>query len=98
MAVVLTELLQNAVDHAFPEGGPGGHARVELANDEVVLRVRVVDNGAGLPEGFQLEKATGLGLSIVRALVVSDLGGTLSAEPGPEGGTIVSLSVPLVRR
>jgi len=98
MAVVLTELLQNAVDHAFPEGGPGGHARVELANDDVVLQVRVVDNGAGLPEGFQLEKATGLGLSIVRALVVSDLGGTLSAEPAEGGGTIVSLSVPLVRR
>ena len=48
----------------------------------------------GLPAG----QGHGLGLSIVRALVVSDLGGTLSAEPGPEGGTIVSLSVPLVRR
>ena len=82
MAVVLTELLQNAVDHAFPEPSPTADARratvrVELANDGGELVVRVVDDGVGLPEEFSVDTATGLGLSIVRALVTSDLRGTI---------------------
>ncbi|MDZ7732320.1 MAG: histidine kinase N-terminal domain-containing protein [Acidimicrobiia bacterium] len=51
LAVVLTELLQNVVDHAYPEGAvdEGGQAVVELANDGSELVVRVVDDGVGLP-------------------------------------------------
>ncbi len=97
LAVVLNELLQNAVDHAFPEGHPGGEVRVEVSTTADRLDVQVVDNGVGLPEGFEFDKATGLGLSIVRALVVSDLAGTISAgdSAGAGLGTAVSLSVPL---
>lgn len=97
MAVVLTELLQNAVDHAFPPGQGGGQVRVELQSDRDTATIRVSDDGVGLPDGFALENATGLGMSIVRALVVSDLGGTLTAAPPSDGGpgTVVSLTVPL---
>ncbi len=98
MAVVLTELLQNAVDHAFPPGHGGGHVRVELRSDRSSATVRVRDDGVGLPPGFRIEDATGLGLSIVRALVVSDLGGTLSASAAPDGpGTVVTMELPLHR-
>ena len=94
LAVVLNELLQNAVDHAF--GAQGGSVVVQVTTDEDRLDMEVRDDGCGFPEGFDLETSTGLGLSIVRALVVSDLGGeiTVSARrPGP--GAIISLSVPL---
>ncbi len=103
MAVVLNELLQNAVDHAFPPASEGdgarppGHVRVDLANDTLELTVRVVDDGVGLPEGFSVASTRGLGLSIVRALVTSDLGGTIDMyEPLDDTpGTVVELRVPL---
>ncbi len=58
-----------------------------MVNDGSVLEVRVCDDGVGLPDGFRIEDATGLGLSIVRTLVTSELLGTIEmrdAEPGTE--------------
>ena len=54
MAVVLTELLQNVVDHAYPDGRRATVRRspVELANDGDALEVIVADDGVGPPEGF----------------------------------------------
>ncbi|MEJ7583363.1 MAG: sensor histidine kinase [Acidimicrobiales bacterium] len=112
IAVVLNELLQNAVDHAFPSlnadgngdgdgqqrpHGADGHVRVQLDNDGRELMVRVIDDGVGLPEGFSAATAKGLGLSIVRALVTSDLAGTIDMfEPlDASPGTVVELRVPL---
>jgi two-component sensor histidine kinase len=98
MAVVLTELLQNAVGHAF--GGAvvveEGRVEVNLDNDLHTLRVTVTDNGAGLPPGFDLDRSTGLGLSIVRTLVTTELGGTIQLRSADGGrGTTVELVVPL---
>ena len=66
-----------------------------------MLTVQVIDDGAGLPDGFDLDASTGLGLSIVRTLVTSELGGTieLHAGQGANGrpGTVVELRVPLDR-
>jgi len=101
LAVVLTELLQNVVDHAYPASADldGGHVTVELGQRQDALWVRVTDDGVGLPPGFSLDLATGLGLSIVRTLVTSELAGTISMSrgEGPEGraGTVVELRVPL---
>ena len=72
---------------------------LELDNDGAELRVRVTDDGAGLPDGFSLDASTGLGLSIVRTLVTTELDGTIELVPGPgEGdrpGTAVDVRVPL---
>ena len=101
MAVVLNELLQNTMDHAFAADADGrrrsGQVRVEMENDQQELVARVTDDGAGLPEGFSVEGTTGLGLSIVRALITSDLTGTIDMfEPLDGGpGTVVELRVPL---
>ncbi len=84
LSVVLTELLQNAVDHGFREGLTGrGSVAVQLSqetdvDDHLVLCVRVIDNGAGLAADFDIANATGLGLSIVRTLVTTELGGTIT--------------------
>ena len=80
LAVVLNELMQNAVDHAFPineDGAAEGHVRVWLRRGEGELAVDVVDDGVGLPAGFSLDRSRGLGLSIVHALVTSELGGSI---------------------
>ena len=54
LAVVLTELLQNAVDHAFPEGGrAGSRGRRCWPTTTTTLHVRVVDDGVGLPDGLR---------------------------------------------
>jgi two-component sensor histidine kinase len=82
LSVVLTELLQNAVDHGFPEGSAGGTVVVQLANDEETLTIRVINDGRGLDPGFDIDAATGLGLSIVRTLVTTELGGTIVMRSG----------------
>jgi two-component sensor histidine kinase len=74
-----------------------GHVRVEMENDGLELVTRVIDDGVGLPEGFSVASSTGLGLSIVRALVTSDLTGTIDMFEPLDGspGTEVELRVPL---
>ncbi len=108
LAVVLAELLQNAVDHAFPEEGAdlAGEVQVlvQLANDGKELVVKVADNGVGLPPEFSLETTGGLGLSIVRTLVTSQIEGAIdmrAREPeeppgGGATGTVAELRVPVL--
>ena len=109
LSVVLTELLQNAVDHGFPEGSGGGSVVVRLSNSGDELHVSVVDDGRGVDGNFRLEDANGLGLSIVRTLVTTELNGTIEMRPltpadaaaagldveSTKRGTVVELSVPI---
>ena len=97
LAVVLNELMQNAVDHAFPhdEGDTvEGHVSVRLGRDGNDLLIQVIDDGIGLPAGFSLDASRGLGLSIVQSLVTSELGGSIEMRDDV-GGTEVALRIPL---
>ena len=80
--MVLTELLQNAVDHGFPEGSSGGDVVVQLNPADDHLNIRVINDGRGLDSQFELNKATGLGLSIVRTLVTTELAGSILMRAG----------------
>jgi two-component sensor histidine kinase len=109
LSVVLTELLQNAVDHGFPEGSQGGTVVVRLTNADGKLQIRVVNDGRGLEPGFDVNSDTGLGLSIVRTLVTTELGGTIEMRSGsaadfeeagldkvrPGDGAVVDLTISL---
>ncbi|MEY9840406.1 sensor histidine kinase [Streptacidiphilus sp. EB103A] len=115
LAMVLTEILQNALEHAYgpkaggevtvravrgrmpapPDAGwgngwGGGGSRVEEQ-----LLITVTDDGVGLPEGFDPQRAGNLGLQIVRTLVVGELGGSFDMVPAESGGTRVVLEVPV---
>jgi two-component sensor histidine kinase len=94
LAMVLTELLQNAVEHGYPGDGAG---TIRVAPERIAgrLRVTVDDDGVGLPEGFDPELSPNLGLSIVRTLVQSELGGLLELRPGPVRGARAVIDVPL---
>ncbi|HYA50851.1 MAG TPA: sensor histidine kinase [Streptosporangiaceae bacterium] len=98
LALVLTELLQNALQHglAHPPGtAPAGTLQVTVDRAPAALTVMVEDSGVGLPEGFHLDAAASLGLQIVRTLVVSELGGRLELSPRAGGGTAVLVALPL---
>jgi two-component sensor histidine kinase len=98
LALVLTELLQNAVQHGLsrPAGGmPAGRIEVTARRRAERLVVTVSDNGAGLPDGFDLDTSTSLGLQIVRTLVVAELGGRLEIMPRAAGGTAVLVDLPV---
>jgi len=96
LAMVLTEVLQNAVEHGF---GVGERGRITLDARRLVgrLHVTVEDDGRGLPDGFDPD-AVNLGLSIVRTLVESELDGQFEmgpAHPPLESGTRVGIDVPV---
>ncbi|MDF5756496.1 PAS domain-containing sensor histidine kinase [Spongiactinospora sp. TRM90649] len=93
LAMVLTELLQNAMQHGFAQRS--GKLSVVVTREAERLDVLVLDDGAGLPADFDLETSTSLGLQIVRTLVVGELSGRLRVEPRAGGGTEVSLTLPL---
>jgi len=93
LAVVLNELMQNAVDHAFPASAPDARVEVVLERADDHVEVEVRDNGAGLPNEFTLDGSRGLGLSIVQTLVTSELQGSI--EMHDDGGTSVRVRVPV---
>jgi two-component system, sensor histidine kinase PdtaS len=97
LALVLAELLHNAIEHGLARSRGQSAGTLELTADRSHdrLRVTVADNGAGFPEGFDLESATSLGLQIVRTLVVGELGGKLNILARAGGGTTVQLELPL---
>ena len=101
LAMVLTEILQNALEHAY---GPRAGGAVEVCAvrrhggpgaAETVLEITVTDDGRGLPEGFDPQKEGNLGLQIVRTLVVGELGGSFDMVAAEPAGTRVLLEVPV---
>jgi two-component system, sensor histidine kinase PdtaS len=100
LAVVLTELLQNAVEHGYSVRADAsvGEVLVVLGREGNTVEVRVMDDGVGVPEGFSLQDAGGLGFTIVRTFVEHDLGGDIRIGPRADGlaGTEVALRIPVV--
>jgi two-component sensor histidine kinase len=99
LSMVLTELLQNALQHGFGSsrvsGTDAGIIEVVAARAPELLTVTVTDSGAGLPPGFDLENSKSLGLQIVRTLVEGELGGQISLRPRAGGGTIAVVDLPV---
>ncbi|MGH8894666.1 MAG: sensor histidine kinase [Actinomycetes bacterium] len=95
LALVLVELVQNAVEHGLGPGG--GRVRVSVVTEPALLRVAVVDGGSGLRPGFDVRTDGGLGLQIVRTLVEAELGGEIRLGVGDDGGTRVEICVPRPR-
>ncbi|MFP5219682.1 MAG: sensor histidine kinase [Actinomycetes bacterium] len=93
LAMVLTELVQNAVEHGFA-GTEQGCVDVAFDRSDDALTVSVTDDGRGLPAGFSLDGSARLGLQIVRTLVEGELRGVLQVEP-TGSGTRARVALPL---
>ena len=93
LALVVAELLQNAFEHGLQQRG-SGHITLITERRGRRLRVAVVDDGQGLPVGFDPATDAKLGLQIVQTLVRDDLKGSLSWEPGLSGtGTTATIDL-----
>jgi signal transduction protein with GAF and PtsI domain len=91
LALVVNELLQNAIEHAFPNR-TDGRIEIRLLPQDGGLVLEVQDDGAGLPAGFTPTAGDDLGLKIIHALVTEDLNGTITFHDG--GGTTAVIRVP----
>jgi two-component sensor histidine kinase len=98
LIMVITELVQNAIEHAFDTTIQQGCVTIRAERSARWLDVVVHDDGRGLPDGFSLEKSDRLGLQIVRTLVSAELDGSLGMHDVPTGGTDVVLRVPIGRK
>jgi two-component system, sensor histidine kinase PdtaS len=98
LVLVITELVQNALEHAFPDGARGS-VTVLSERSRGALLISVVDDGRGLPEGFGGGAGEQLGLQIVRTLVSAELDGNVELSGRAEGsGTVAQVRMPLGRR
>jgi two-component sensor histidine kinase len=98
LVLVITELVQNALEHAFPDAARGSVAVVSERSREALM-ISVVDDGQGLPEGFGTGAGEQLGLQIVRTLVSAELDGSVEYSGRPDGpGTMAQVRMPLARR
>jgi two-component sensor histidine kinase/PAS domain-containing protein len=98
LIMVITELVQNAIEHAFEAPGTQGNVTIRAERSARWLDVVVHDDGRGLPPGFSLEGSDRLGLQIVRTLVSTEIDGSLTMQDAQGGGTDVVLRVPIGRR
>ncbi len=90
MALVVNELVLNAISHSVsPE-----HPRVVLKILDMgpLVRLRVINPGDKLPEGFDLEQNKGLGLKIVQTLVRNELGGEFRLYTHPRWGIVAEVT------
>ena len=90
LALALTELVTNAVEHGL--AGREGEVAIDAIRDEETLSVKVRDNGGGLPEG---KVGSGLGTQIVRTLIQGELSGTIDWHTMVGSGTEVTIDIPL---
>ncbi|MGA4668585.1 sensor histidine kinase [Propionibacteriaceae bacterium Y1923] len=82
LALVITELCQNAVEHGLRR--ETGVVTVQPTRHEQELEVAVIDQGLGITDPVDIKGSKSLGLSIVRTLV-SDLHGSFELVNNPDG-------------
>jgi PAS domain S-box-containing protein len=89
--LILNELVTNALKHAFP-GGAQGEIRVEAVMlDDGRIRLRVSDDGVGMPSDVHYRTSPTLGLQLVNSLALQ-MGGALEVKTGAGEGTSVTLT------
>lgn len=98
LIMVVTELVQNAIEHAFDSASQQGCVTIRAQRSARWLDIVVHDDGKGLPSGFNIEHSDRLGLQIVRTLISTELDGSLQMYDVAEGGTNVAIRVPIGRR
>ncbi len=87
-ALVINELLQNALEHGY-ERQEGGTVTVNLRDDGEQISIAVDDDGVGLPEEFDLAQTSSLGLQIVKILAEGDLKGSFELHSRDKGVSAV---------
>jgi two-component sensor histidine kinase len=86
LGMLTHELITNALKHAYSDGVSGSIKVTLKRQDDGNIELRFSDSGRGLPDNFQIETRSSLGMKII-ASTIRQLGGTLEInrlEPGTE--------------
>jgi chemotaxis protein methyltransferase CheR len=87
LGLIVTELIMNALKHAFPGDKRDGQIVVAYEISGTDWKLSVSDNGIGKPDGVFAQSKTGLGTGIVKALS-GQLDAKVETLAGPEGTTV----------
>lgn len=95
LALTVNELLQNSLEHGL-NARKDANIEIKVMRKSHQLRLSISDNGSGLPADFSLLKHHGLGLELVSTMVEEDLGGKFTLENKTDGGTLATISIPMI--
>jgi two-component sensor histidine kinase len=87
IGLIVTELVMNALKHAFPDNKVEGQINVAYDTSGTDWRLSVSDNGIGRPDGVFAQGKTGLGTGIIKALA-QQLDAKLVTVSGLKGTTV----------
>lgn len=93
IALILNELLQNAIEHAFA-GRTNGKLTVRFNDSGSYYELLIADNGVGLPADFSWQQSSSLGLKIIKTMAEADLKGSFALVPLADGGVQASVIIP----
>ena len=97
-SLFIQPLVENAIRHGISRRAGGGKITVQAAPVNGRIEIRVLDDGVGLPLGWSMESAAGLGLSITRERIAGlhpNEDSRFVVCNRDEGGTAVEISLPL---
>jgi chemotaxis protein methyltransferase CheR len=87
LGLIVTELVMNALKHAFPEDKIDCRISVAYEVQGTNWKLSIADNGVGKPDGVFAQSKTGLGTGIIKALA-QQLGATVDTVASPAGTTV----------
>ena len=93
VALIINEAVSNSFKHAFADGR-AGHLQISLCREGEKVRLRVQDDGAGLPAGFDSERDDGLGFKVI-GVFAEQMGGQFSVENIASSGVAFDLQFPI---
>lgn len=91
IALVINELVQNAIEHAFI-GRQSGIINIDIFGKKDYYHINICDDGIGLPPDFNIENTKSLGLQIIRTLIEADLNGSFILKS--DNGTQAYIKIP----
>ena len=96
--LIVQPLVENAIRHGVSQRASGGTVTVTAERDRNHAKIRVLDDGVGLPPGWALEESSGTGLSVTRERILGlhpNGNSRFSVRAREGGGTEVEISLPL---
>jgi len=87
IGLITTELVMNALKHAFPSESVEGRIIIAYDVDGTNWKLSVSDNGIGRPDGVFAQPKNGLGTGVVKTLA-QELNASVETLAGPEGTTV----------
>ncbi|SDY26635.1 HAMP domain-containing protein [Evansella caseinilytica] len=97
--IILQPFVENSMKHGYPNGFPDEiQLCIIAAYKDTYLEIKITDNGIGLPDGWQLEKCSGIGVKNIKERIWMYCGPEYSVDLDRHegGGTAVLMKLPII--